>query len=67
MIEITSTKFAKTQGGYKVTVAAKDNGADVTATYSVWGTSTHPNAIRQARDAARNGALNAVTALTEED
>ena len=64
-MNITKIKFSKGQNGYKITAIAAHPTPPITADYTVWATSTHPDSIREARDRARAGALSALEALAE--
>ena len=64
-MDITKVKFSKGQHGYKITAVAKHETLAVEADYTVWATSTAPDAIRAAQHTARSGALAAVEALAE--
>lgn len=64
-MSITKIKFSKGQNGYKVTAIATHPALSITADYTVWATSTHPDAIREARDRARDNALFVLGALAE--
>ena len=66
MDRITKIKFSKSQNGYKITATATHPTLSITADYTVWATSTHPDAIREARDRASSSALFVLGALAEE-
>lgn len=67
MIQITSIKFSKIKTGYRVTAVAKHDTEPIVADYTIWGTSTRPEALRSVRDSAKSGAIEVVRSLAGEE